>query len=1317
MTSMNAIPLDVSTFPLTGQSLIEASAGTGKTFTIASLYSRLSLGHNTGLQPLGCDQILVVTFTKAATEELRGRIRERLRGNLEDLLRQQAGLPLTDGLLASWLQQLDWSDEQLQQQIDSLQANLSAMDDASIYTIHGFCQRMLKQFAFDSGVMFSADLEMDTASWLKQACEDVWRQHMYRAERTDVLVYRSVFPSPDELMSKIRGWFSRPDTVFVPSVPAAEAPDSHEAEQAFEKAMAVAQASGWQSIGDLLLEAATTKQLNNNSYKPASIPGWLKDLQRWFDDGFSLKVPAKAENFTARQLSAKTSKGKTTPEHDFFDAMDVLLSALEPLQQYQHQLLKTLPKAWFDEVKTRYFQLLEQAGALSPDDLLRLLDSALQGAQGSALAQQIRTLYPVALIDEFQDTDPMQYRIFQIIYATAADTEDGAESAPACGLTAIGDPKQAIYAFRGADIFTYIQARRQMPPERIFTLDTNWRSHSRMIGAVNRLFDEHPSPFVFDDDIPFFPVNAAGKHDDAALRLNGKAAAPLQFWLPSDAEAEEETREAGVRRCAEDCADSIQRMLAGAAQLGEQTAQARDMAVLVRTNAQAQMMRDALAQRGIAAVLLSRESVFKSTTAVELLNWLSAVAEPADERLLRNALATRLHGFSVHQIYQLQVNERELERQLEWMHHYHERWNRNGIMAAILDWMARDDRAARIRHQADGERTLTNLLHLGELLQQSSRRLKGQQALLRWFRERVLDANESGEDAQLRLESDANLVSIVTIHKSKGLEYPLVFLPFVWADLTRLNNVEDVRYFDGEQVILNLDASRDERDLAARDKRAEYMRLLYVALTRPVQGCFVWLSKANVGGRAKNPPPVLQSSALGELLQIQQRGWQGLEELSDDSLYLGPAPELQPGEAASSGAYAERQGDNAQLQAADFTRKIDRRWRVSSFTALSQQDVVNEQGLEESQEGGLRQDEGSGWQQASGMLNAGLPAAGTAGVIPGGESMSGAGNNPTEVNAELAAEAQRAARQQAFVQHLAMQFPRGSQAGTCLHSIFEHWNFTDNKELQRDVLPKALRHFGLLDDVLAIAPSAGPSTAPSDADEASEIPIEEHPAIEQLSGWLQHVVTVPLRGDIQLHQLDSRQRLDEMEFCLPVGNLFADGLNALLRDSRSADMQRPKLQFRPLDGYLKGFIDLIFCVDGRYYLLDYKSNYLGDNPENYLGEALDQAMAAHYYDLQARIYSLALDQFLRHRIPDYSPAQHLGGVFYLFLRGMQPGCDAQSGVWFSPIDPHDLARWQRGMLRLPATESVEGKATGPDSSSNLSMNSGTNSSQQGELPF
>jgi len=1180
--------LSVKDFPLYGQSLIEASAGTGKTFTITGLYNRLILGHgrknkeeqNTSGR-LGCDQILVVTFTRAATEELRGRIRQRLRDTLEDLLRLENEQPAEDSNLNQYLQDLA-TEKQLtevdirKQLLPWLQSNLALMDEAAIYTIHGFCQRMLKQFAFDSGVMFDAELVLDSETYLQQACEDIWRDQAYALSLDQSRFLLNSYSGPDDLYSKVKSRISRPDIRILPDVNNNDLSALwQKAEQTFLQAKQYWQATSAAEIADVIQASA----LDKKSYSKRNAPAWVGQAADYFAGSFYLPSPQSLYRLTPQTMAEKLKDGGELPDHPVFNATEEFLNS-------SSELSLLLEMAWLDVIKERYFELLDKAGALTPDDLLRLLAAALQTEQGELLASQIRHHYPLAMIDEFQDTDPQQYGIFNRIYPPSEEEY---------GLIMIGDPKQAIYGFRGADIFTYIQARRQLSEERRFTLGTNWRSHSQLVAGVNQLFSGHESPFVFNRDIDFIKVDAAGKADQQPFIVDGKEQTPLQLWHDS----EEYSRAQAHTVVAQQCAQQIYALLTGNTQLGSNPVQAKDIAVLVRSRKQAGWIRDELTALGIGSVFLTRDSVYDSLEASDLFCWLQAVAHPSDERALRTALATQTQGYTAQQLDTLLNDEQAWENVLERNFSYHQLWNRRGVMAAVMQWLEEDHCAQRLRCQPDGERRLTNIMHLGELLQAASRRLRGHEALLRWFGEHVLSAERSGDEAQLRLESDANLVTIVTIHKSKGLEYPLVFLPYLWDDSYLPDGRSDTQYYSERDdcMVLNLNPDDDARAAARRDSLAESLRLLYVALTRAVQGCFVWLADA-VDGRAKEKKSRIADTALGYLLQLDaDPDWQQLQSISGSCLSIAPVPQWPAGD---SGMLL--QSINGEISAVEINPLAWDDWRVSSYSQLTA-----DHGQNYIEEDLLRTDETEGDAQL--FLTA---------------------SSENEHQSENTVQFDPLAP--------ALTFAKGPDAGTCLHAIFEHWDFQD-KEALLQITENELNHYGLLDNETE----------------------KETDWVAAVSEWINAVVSTPLMNSsakqFSLQDIKPEERLDEMEFYLPVDGVRPEQINALLavNDDNNRAQKKSRFHFDPLSGYLKGFIDLIFCFQGRYYVADYKSNYLGSAITDYTPVALKQAMLDHQYDLQAWIYTVALDQLLRQRLPDYSPQQHLGGVYYFYLRGMHLG--------------------------------------------------------------
>lgn len=1163
-----ANPLNTLRFPLHGERLIEASAGTGKTYTIAGLYLRLLLGHGPLIEegadagqasaherPLSVTEILVVTFTEAATAELRGRIRGRIHEARLAFMRGQS----TDALLAQLL--AEGADHELAAR--RLLAAERQMDEAAVFTIHGFCQRMLKQNAFESGALFETEFLTDDSQLRLQAVSDYWRAEFYPVDKTLASAVRALWPSPAALLREMNGWLDNSELEMRPPAGDETLAARHQAAMARIEAVK----SEWLAQQDEI-RRQTEGQIK--LYTGKNYEGWLAKIGDWAQDPSSgYTLPKDLERFGQTTLEAKLSKGKAVPTLPLFNEIDALLASRPGIRDLILQRAAVV-------VRSRMQASKRQAHQLSFDDLLKDLDGALGSSLGERLCERIRATYRVAMIDEFQDTDPQQYRIFHRLYGGHKDT----------ALLMIGDPKQAIYGFRGADIFTYIQARRNVSAH--YTLGRNWRSSGALVAAVNGLFERAKDPFIYEADIPFLPVEAQGK--SKALRLDGETAPVLHCWQLTG----QPTFNRGdyQSKMARATAAEIHRLLTlareGKALIGETPVKAGDIAVLVRTGAEGKLVQQELARLAIASVYLSnRESVLEQVEAREILLILHACQNPSEERSLRAALATGLFDLDAKALDELASDERAWESAVQEFMEYRKVWHKRGVLAMLRALLHRRNLAASLLASPYGERRLTNFLHLGELLQQVSSELDGEYALLRWLGEAV--NRQSGQDAEqiLRLESERKLVQIVTIHKSKGLEYPLVFLPFICshrsADTPLYHEADEA----GNRTILDLTGAEDSLAEADKERLAEDLRLLYVALTRGVYA--TWLGLAPVrSGNGKSEKTDLHQTAIGYLLQKGEEG-----DAATLATALSALAEDLPGVAVGEPSLtrpAPLPPEEEQLgepQVRRFGGTLERDWWISSYSGLAAQ----------------------GHGHSKGVL-----------ANPGFDD-----EVATEAAALAAEEPVQAPQPSIFT------FPKGARPGTLLHSLFETIDFES---------------------------AAGEPLAQHIATLLAQDGFDESWA-QVLQQQVEAVLETPLEtgfGEpVRLRDLAPERKQVELEFFLPMGRVTAPALTALCQQHDPLSRGNKPLSFATVQGMLKGFIDLVFEWQGRWYLLDYKSNHLGMSPADYSRPALEQAMVEHRYDLQYQLYSLALHRLLALRLPGYDFDQHFGGVFYLFLRGMPQG--------------------------------------------------------------
>lgn len=1155
--------LDPLRLPLIGERLIEASAGTGKTFTIAALYLRLLLGlggESAFPRPVNVEELLVVTFTEAATEELRGRIRSNIHELRIACLRETTDNPLYASLLA------EIADKQ--QAADVLLLAERQMDEAAVFTIHGFCQRMLSLNAFESGMLFEQQLIEDESLLRYQACADFWRRHCYPLTRDIAQVIHASWKGPRELLASI-------DRYLQGEAPKIKTPPGQEEtllvrhQQILDRITAIK--TQWRETVAELEGILENSGIDRRKFNRGNQGKWIDKITAWAEEETTTyQLPDALEKFTQSFLRERTKPDGVVPEHPLFDAIETLLGGTLTLDDL------VIAQAMV-EIRETVAREKRRRGELGFDDMIGRLATALYSESGEALAAAIRQRFPVAMIDEFQDTDPQQYRIFRRIWRQQPDT----------ALLLIGDPKQAIYAFRGADIFTYMKARGDVSAH--YTLGTNWRSAPGMVESVNRLFSLTDNPFMFRD-IPFKPVNAAAKNQGLRFELNGEIQPAMNLWLmPGEGVGAGDYQTTMAQLCAAQIRDWLIAGQQSRAVLwrGESSrpVRASDITVLVRSRQEAALIRDALNVLAIPSVYLSnRDSVFETPEAQELLWLLQAVLAPERENALRSALATAMLGLNAQDIERLNLDEHAWDAVVEEFTAYRQQWQLRGVMPMLRTLMSQRNIAENLLATPGGERRLTDILHISELLQEAGTQLESEYALVRWLAQHIAEPDTNASSQQMRLESDKHLVQIVTIHKSKGLEYPLVWLPFI----ARYRKQEQAFYHDRTsfEAVLDLNHSDESLELAEAERLAEDLRLLYVALTRAIWHCSLGIAPLTSRRSDKPGETDLHHSALGRLIQKgEARDAAGLSaclhELCNEDIAL-----CSP-DAPDNSRWQAPQPPQDALAARLVRRRMADEWRVTSYSGLQQRGHSVAQDL---------------------LPRLDIDAAGVGEIID----------------------------EPALTPH---QFPRGASPGTFLHSLFEDLDFT--RPVESEWVREKLQLAGF--------------------DEQWE-PV--------LTAWIATILATPLTPEgISLSQLTAKEKQVELEFYLPINQtLDAPTLDAQMRRFDPLSAGCPPLDFRQVRGMLKGFIDLVFRHNGRYYLLDYKSNWLGESSEAYTQEAMAQAMQAHRYDLQYQLYSLALHRFLRHRLADYDYEHHFGGVIYLFLRGID-GQDPQQGIFTTRPDP------------------------------------------------
>jgi exodeoxyribonuclease V beta subunit len=1197
-------PLDILTLPLEGTTLVEASAGTGKTFTIAHLYLRLLLE-----KQMDVKSILVVTFTEAATKELI----ERIRTILAELYQACDHEFNSDNQLLNRILLNSLKTQSLAAVRSLLRKAIIRFDEAAIHTIHGFCRRVLSDYSFETSILFDTELVSDQQELIREIVDDFWRSHLSTQPALLIQIAQKHQLHTSGLVEFANRIMRMPTARIVP--PPAEGPSERIAE-CLEAIIREWQRSG-QEIREII---STDKGLKRDqyTYRPDLLQGYFETLERLSSRELPLQTLAVIAMFARDTINASLKKKHDPPVHAFFQLCQQLIG-------YEKETVIWIKQHFAVLLKQELERRKQDLNIRSFDDLLAAVHRALHSEQGGeSLLQAIRKTYRAALVDEFQDTDPIQYQIFHRLFGKGHS------------LFLIGDPKQAIYSFRGADLFSYFEAAENVNPANGYTLDTNWRSETGMVESVNTLFSSATNPFVLGEVISFTaskPV-ADSKGNQSRLEVQEEDPANLVLWYLKNRDKADQkplNKEDAARFAIEAVVMEIARLLElsgkGLATLGGRKIQPCDFAILVLRNSDAQTLKDRLTQLNIPAVLTKSGNVFHGDEARELQLLLNAVATPFRSTSLNTALATSLLGFSGEEIrefieedHQLEAYETHISRFSE----YHELWQAHGFIRMFRKLLADYQVRTKLLSLPAGDRKLTNLLHLSELIQAEAVAGKlGINGLLSWFQDQRLSMEER-EAHELRLERDDEAVQISTVFKSKGLEYPIVFCPFMWQRSADLRP-GDISYHREGELVFDLGSEAREKDgisQARMETLADLVRLLYVALTRSRSRCYLVCGR--IGKQSVNPLDYILTGGRKVEPSLVFRLMNEISGLDETTFYQGIYENLahktsairleSPVDLEVKPYYPEPDSLPDQLSHLHYAGNNNwvREWGIASYSKI----VAGENRYHHADDDLLLVDEGPD-------------------IIVSEEEV-----DPDSF----------------------FDFPGGRVAGTCIHSIFENLDFSQpDPESVKPAIMQQLDRFGLSD------PAAEPEQ------------LNSH--LGKVEKMLQRVLSAPLQGagqSLTLGQVEQQNKQVELEFHFPISRLTTERLQQLIKKGLTAGDESlvhlgerfDRLAFKPIAGFMHGFIDLVFRHNGKYYIVDWKTNNLGPAYADYHPEKLAVTIATNFYDLQYLIYTVALVHYLKIRLPDFDYGTQFGGVFYLFVRGIHPELPG-NGVFFD-LPSHDL---------------------------------------------
>ncbi len=1157
---------DLIKSPVNGTNLIEAGAGTGKTYTITAIFLRLILERQ-----LSAEQILVVTFTEAATAELKERIRNRLKQAQIYCMTGETDDPMITDLMAGL--------KDTQPALSLLTQAIRSFDQASIFTIHGFCYRVLNEHAFESGSLFDTELVTDQHEFIQEIIEDFWRRHIYTELPLFVQYVLGKVRCPENMVSFNESLFSHKHLSIVPEK---KPHDISQLSDDFKKSFDEVAAAWKQSRSDVEALLLDKNRLNQRTYGASSVQSMIKQMDHLTrSSGNSPFLFKDFHKFTQSTITGNTKKKfeQDPPSHPFCELCDTFLQDQEKLVQAFEENLIILKIDLIEFLKQQLSVRKKEKNIRSFDDLLQHLDHVLNTAksmESNALIHALRQKYKAALIDEFQDTDPIQYNIFSKLFASETHT-----------LFLIGDPKQAIYGFRGADIFTYMTAAEKTDAQ--YTLGRNFRSDAALVNAVNTVFNHAVNPFVYNE-IAFFPVRPALKRGDLPFVINGEKKPPFTIWYLPPENNKPVSKIVARERITCAVSAEISRLLhlsrENQAALDGNRITPGDIAVLVRRNTEAEVMKQALSDLNIKSVICSSGNIFDSVEAFEMERVLRGILSPNREAALKSALTTQMIGYTGNTLFSVMQEEPLYEELRERFRGYRQQWHTHGFIRMFNALIQKENVLPGLMALRDGERRCTNIRHLADILHKTSMHdHPGMEELVNWLSRQRDPDRPRAEEHQLRLESDENAVKIVTVHKSKGLEYAIVFCPFMW-DGSKINKKSDYLIFhdstDREQLVLDFGSEdfAEHTILAEKEILAENMRLLYVALTRAKTACYMVFGNIN---EADTSAPAHLFNPTGGKVNIYDR----IREVAgraDGDIAITELP------SEKGYVYTPGTTDIPVLECRNFTGDTERGRQFSSFTSLVHHHTSDTDSLEKHDE-----------------FHASMP-------------------------------------QTDEKQDSIFYFPKGATSGTCLHDIFEHLDF-ENSDLsyQQQLVAEKLPAYGF-----------------------------DLKWLETVTQMIRRVLGSPLdEADplFTLSRIPLSRRMNEMAFYFPMRRMTSDILKHTLASCGDSCISERfcdhigSLNTRTIYGYLKGVVDLVFHYNHRFYILDWKSNFLGSRHDDYAPEALVPVMEKDFYILQYLIYTIAVNRYLEMRDPSYTYETGFGGVYYMFLRGIDPATAPFCGIY------------------------------------------------------
>lgn len=1167
--------LDVLNMSLYGIRLIEASAGTGKTYNLIIIYLRLLLNLTDQLKsinPLTVKNILVVTFTNAAAKELRLRIADNIQQLRLDCIKGYSN----NYLFSKLLLQID----DFNIAINLLSIAEKELDQAPIFTIHSFCQKILIENRIELNTLFHTSIVENESTIYQQICFDFWRRHFYSLPLNIITFIQQYWKNPEELLNDILPYIHQDIPKFQYHHFIIES--NNQIPTFYSNIISCIDnlKKTWLNYQCNIIDTIHIFNINRKIYNKKNLIRWIESINQWSQKPtLDHILPNYLERFRSSVLQINNDSKK--------NSISSLYLAIEEL----YQRLLTFPALICHIAIYTIRQNLNHTkylrSTITFNDLIDLLSNHISDKQNDKLSHIILSDYPVAIIDEFQDTDYNQYKIFQKLYSNQSKKHS---------LILIGDPKQAIYGFRGADIFSYMKIRNSLPYK--YNLNINWRTSPHMVNAINQLF-QISNPFIFPE-IPFIPAISAYQNRNYKLMIHNQPQTAICFWLHPDKMITMHNYKTAMLT---ECINTIQYLLYN---IHHKTAwlenkkykkkilKKSDIVILVRNHEEASMVRLELLKTNISSIFLSnRKNIFDTMESYELLLLLQAILFP-NQKTICTALTTIFFGLKVTDIEQIyHASEPQWRKILAEFSEYYLIWTKHGIFAMIQKIMFHYKIPETLLSINSGKSSLINILHLGELLNNANMLCQTKYELLQWLKLKINQSSNQNKLSSkyiLKYDDDHDLIKISTIHQSKGLEFPITLLPFIAS----FQKNKKILFHDRKSFELYLDFDHNtpiNSKLSDEERLADDLRLLYVAITRSIYHCSIGIAPIIQKYRRHSSHAItdLHLSAIGYLIQNKQPSTaESLKKyLHNLNVRSNGDIEFRTLSNKQTSWIFNQTIPHSSLSAATWnpiiTQNYNNPWNITSYSALK-------------------------------------------------NTYTNTTHIDTQYLLKFSLNNHLKNKQSILTIH---DFPKGKIYGNFFHNLFKTLDFKKSINIQWLQTQMILYNINLN-------------------------------WIEIIQRCIYTVINTPLNQyNLTLSKIISKNKKTELKFCININtNLTASELNTVCKyyDALSHRITTV-MDFKAITGLLKGFIDLVFFWNKKYYLLDYKTNWLGHNSSSYIQSNMELEIMKYHYDLQYQIYTIALHRFLKKTCVTYNYEKHFGGIYYLFIRGMD-GLSSNNGIYF-----------------------------------------------------